>query len=157
QVTLVLDGVVVRNNTSTNGNGIQCSGVPNNNALTKLTLLRTIVKSNDQAGIYATNCDVTIDQVIVGPNNMAGGIVLNGPDPTTTNTLIHHNTNQSDAGGIAVSGSIARAILINDTIVENATAVGSGTVAGVRCASGTVMFNTLIFGNAGNPLEYSAT
>jgi hypothetical protein len=149
-LTITLDGLIVANAGGT-GNGIQCTGTVTT-SLTKLTVVRTIIEGNAQVGLTATNCQVIVDETIVGPvgagsTNSGGGISLASCLYTLTNTVIHHNGSAAATKALLLSGpGNASNQIINLTIADN---ISNGTAAGLYCTETTnpTVFNIALNGN----------
>lgn len=152
QITVTLDGFTIKGATNTNGHGVLCSGAAGNTAATKLTLLRSTVSNNAQNALNASNCDVTLDQDVIGPTNAAGGIYLSGTDFTLQNLLVIGNgasgTSGSNFGGINVATTATRANIVNVTVVNNNAKTGA-QAAGFTCGAQPSIINSVVVGNAG--------
>jgi hypothetical protein len=110
KLRITVDGFVIRGATGANGNGVSCTGSSGKSGDTQLSITRSIIRGNDQIGFVATNCDVTIDRVTVGPSNLKGGVSLASTDFSVFNTLIIKNgSGTADVGGLVFTGSSARA------------------------------------------------
>jgi hypothetical protein len=122
------------------------------NGATKLTLLRSTVRDHQQNALNLSNCDLTLDQDFIGPNNLQGGILLQSTDFTLTNLLIYKNgtldPGGSNFGGISVASTATRAMAINLTIVGNRAKAGA-TASGMNCQAQPSIVNTVAVGNAG--------
>jgi hypothetical protein len=156
QLTITLDNFVIRGGAGANGHGILCSGQGGSSALTKLILLRSTVQNNAQLGVSASSCDVTLDQDTVAANTQ-GGVALSSSDFTISNSLIRDNglldPSGSAVGGISTTGTSARAVIVNNTVVNNKNSGTGITPVGVACGAATVTFNTVIKGNSGFATE----
>src|SRR5207248_3688504 len=102
----------------------------------KLTLRRSTVSGNAQHGLDLSNCDVTLDRDVIGPNNAQGGIYLNNSDFTLTNLLVYKNgtldPGGSNVGGVSIASTVVRSNVYNLTVVANRAKAGA-TASGVNC------------------------
>jgi hypothetical protein len=157
QITVGLDGFVLTGATGASGNGIFCSGAGGNNAATKLTLVRSTVSHNEQLGVNASNCDVTLDQDLIDSNTQ-GGVQLQSSDHTLQNCQVTNNgASGSAVGGITATGTSARALMVNNTIVANQMLTGVFAASGAECVTGGVFFNNVVAFNSGGAGDVDAT
>jgi hypothetical protein len=151
-VSVSLDGITVQNASGPSGSGVDCSSF-GGAATTRFTLLRSTLRNNSATGIVSSKCDLTLDQVIVGPANLKGGISLDQTAFTITNTLIFRNGSTgggSGVGGMRISGASTRAVVGNVTIVNNSNDPGVLEASGMHCSGASPMvFDTVIQGNSG--------
>ena len=157
QITVTLDGFIIKGAGGTSGHGILCGGSSTNTAATKLTLLRSTVMGNAQNGLSASNCDVTLDQDVIGPSNAQGGIYLNGSDFTLQNLLVYKNGTPdpggSNFGGIDVASVATRKTIYDLTVVKN-KAAAAATASGIVCpVSQPLIVDTVVFLNGGPASE----
>jgi hypothetical protein len=156
-INITLDSFTIKGATGASGHGIQCGGSAGNNGATKLKIVRSTVSNNAQNALNASNCDVTLDQDVIGPMNTAGGILLQSTDFTLQNLLVVGNgtagSSGSAFGGISATGTSARANVINNTVVNNNMKTGALAASGVGCVSGGAFFNNVAVGNSGGAAE----
>jgi hypothetical protein len=155
QISVSFDGFTFKGATSATGHGISCLGSGTASA-TKLVLTHSTVSNNGGIGVSAATCDVTLNQDVIGPANLQGGIVLSATDYTLQNLQVAGNgtldgaapSSGSDAGGIKIATAApARKNMVNLTIVANQNSTTNGTPIGVSCSGSPVFFNNVIFGN----------
>jgi hypothetical protein len=145
---LTFDGFRFEGGVQTDGDGIHCVGgsAPTS---TRLTLLRSAVASSDRYGVFASQCTVLLDQVTVGPANAQGGVYLSNSDFTLRNLLVHKNGTPGAAGsafgGVYLDQPSGRSSLVNATIVDNDA--GGSLSSGVACSSPPIVFNVVAAGN----------
>jgi hypothetical protein len=153
---VTLDGLAVTGGAgATSGHGISCTGTAATTQ-TRLRVFRTVVHSNAVLGITATDCDVTLDQDIIGQlpstmTNAGGGIALASCSYNITNTLVDRNgsgttTPGTKAVNLTGTGSTSNHI-VNVTVADN---LSDGSVAaGIFCGETNqpTMFNVVAHGN----------
>jgi hypothetical protein len=151
QIDVTLDGFTLIGASGALGDAVHCVG-GSTLASTRVTLLRSKVANNSRYGLFASNCDVTLDADLLGPKNAQGGVYLSSSNFTLTNLVVAQNgtggTNGSSFGGIAVASTAARAVLANLTVVNNLDASGLATPAGIVCLAAPLTFNVVAIGNS---------
>jgi hypothetical protein len=157
-ISVSLDGFVIQN--ATGASGVDCNGGSGTTAMTRLALVRSMVRSNAQYGIVTSKCMLSLDQTTVALNP-SGGASLADSDVTIQNTVVHHNGMAASGktyGGIFMSTTGAgSATIVNSTVVANATAGGALADGGISCAYNvTNILNTVLHSNSGGTGEINA-
>jgi parallel beta-helix repeat protein len=107
----------------------------------------TVISDNAIQGVYATDCDLTLDNVDI-ENNNNGGISNSGP-LAVTNSTIRNN------GNLGVSDTDGPLMIANSHIVENTRNNAYGVYySGLGEASASI-FNSTIQGNASDGVNSS--
>lgn len=148
-VTVTLDGWKVMSSDI----GLSCSGVTAGRV--KMSIRRSQFTQN-RIGIESAFCDMTIDDVIIGPFNTGGGITVHTTDITMTNTLIERNgSSTATFGGFAQDGQFNRSQIVNVTAVDNTCSTSAVEAPGITCnatpigSAAFITFNNVVYGNAG--------
>jgi hypothetical protein len=156
-IDVSLDGFTIQGatdtvpGTSNDGHGIQCTGVTT--AATKLRLTHSTLTSNAQTGINALSCTVLLDQDTIS-SNAGGGVALSNSEFTLQNLLLFNNGSAStDFGGIKANSPGATKNIFYATIVNNKMKNSLQPSAGIACASGVVVTNSVLLGNSGGNAE----
>jgi hypothetical protein len=149
-VTLVLDGLEIGDRSITNShNGVSCNAAGGTTA--KIVIRRSVIQHAGQFGITATNCDITVDQSMIGPSNNSGGVYLKTSDFTLQNSIVQKNGSPTSAfGGVQIStlGTMGRGNIVNVDILNNACENQNNRYSGIDCVMGTILvLNTAVLGN----------
>ena len=124
---------------------VRCQGGTDAGA-TKLKLTRSTTYGSGY-GVQASHCDVTLDRDETWDADP--GIVLESSDFTLENLMVFNfggGVSTVGTGGILATGTSARAILVNSTLVSNNAKAGVDSVA---CVPGMVFTNNVVIGAPG--------
>jgi hypothetical protein len=155
-VNVTLDGFIIQNATGAAGHGLDCGGSNADLQLTKLKVIRSTLRNNAQLGAKSSYCVLTLDQVVVGPDNKQGGISVADTDVTVMNAVVHRNgtggVSGSAVGGMLM-GSNATGKVINAVFADNLMRMGALAASGLGCTAGAIVFNVALRSNSGGMLE----
>jgi hypothetical protein len=130
------------------GDGVYCT---NTGGASTLVLDRVLIEGNDDQGIDANGCNVTVARSTI-TENLRGGIAFSSVDFDVTNNFIYVNGSGTASAGILVEENPpTRGRLEHNTIVANLNP--AGTPSGVRClAVGALLQfkNNIIYDNQGS-------
>jgi hypothetical protein len=130
---------------ATGAGAVRCQGGTDAGA-TKLKLTRSIAYGAGY-GVKVSHCDATLDRDEIWDADT--GVVLESSDFTLQNLIVYNFGGvgaASGTGGVLATGTSARAILVNSTLVSNNATAG---VASVACVPGMVFSNDVIIGVPG--------
>ncbi len=138
------------------GDGIYCS---NSGGASTVVLDRVLIEGNDDQGVDANTCDLTVTRSVL-TDNRRGGFDLDSVDFDITNNFIVTNGNGSvvSAGVLIDKNPPTRGRLEHNTIVANINP--SGEPSGVQCVlvGNAIGFrNNIIFGNQGSATQVAGT
>lgn len=122
--------------------GIRCdkTGV----SALSLTVRRSRIHHSGGFGLWSSACELTLDQVEVGPANMGGGLSLLGTEYHMTNCFIVANP-----GSAVLLGSLSHGEFRHITVAGNVTL---GNTPIVECSSGPhLLENSLFWDNQPGP------
>ncbi|MCC6748148.1 MAG: hypothetical protein IT371_10845 [Deltaproteobacteria bacterium] len=127
--------------------GLRCAGT-GATSQASLTIVESIIKSNEGQGIEAAYCALTVHRSELRSNQGGGLSAANGP-LTLTNSLLEANGSPSSPiGGAKLDPGAASVSFLNNTVVANTAA--PGTAAGVICtSSATSLTNSIIWSYLG--------
>lgn len=134
------------------GDGVYCT---NSGGASTLLLDRVLIDANDDQGVDANGCDLTITRSVIS-DNRRGGIDLDSVDFDVTNNFIVTNGSGSSvsAGVLIDKNPPTRGRLEHNTIVANINP--GGNPSGVQCVlvGNAIGFrNNIIFGNQGSATQ----
>lgn len=130
------------------GDGVYCT---NSGGASTVVLDRMIIDGNDDQGVDAASCDVTVTRSIIS-DNRRGGLLLDSVDFLVTNNFIMTNGSGTVSAGVLVDKNPpTRGRLEHNTIVANINP--AGTPSGVQCVlvGNEITFrNNIIYDNQGS-------
>ncbi len=133
------------------GDGVYCT---NTGGASTLLLDRVLIDGNDDQGVDANNCDITVSRSTLS-DNRRGGISLDSVDFDITNNFITANGSASVSAGVLIDKNPpARGRLEHNTITANINPAGSPS--GIRCVlvGNPIQFrNNIVFGNQGSATQ----
>lgn len=156
-INVSLDGLIIQN--ATGDSGINCTSTAASTAMTRVTVLRSILRNNAKYGLASQDCQVNVDQTRVEQNQVAGMSVTDS-DVTATNLLVLHNGMGAGStyGGINVATpNKGAAAIVNCTVVDNVASGGVSFASGISCVTLTSVLNTVVQGNTGTTNEINAS
>jgi hypothetical protein len=125
--------------------GVRCEGTGANRST--LVVVESLITDNDDLGVEATNCDVTLHRNRV-LSNQGGGIKLaDGKLEVVDNVLALNGTAGSAVGGAKLDPGTAAVTFVNNTLSGNTSAIGA--TAGLQCVAPFSVTNTIVWGNLG--------
>jgi hypothetical protein len=139
---LTIQGVTLIGATGATGHGIYCTKALSAPA-PSVTVVESVIRDNGGAGVFGSNCDVTVRRTKVH-NNSAGGLWLSQGQYTITNCLI---TKNDGIGGVllATPQPAGSTSFEHNTVYDNDSA---GTYSGVECSGGnSTLTNSIVSGN----------
>lgn len=134
------------------GDGVYCT---NSGGASTVVLDRVLIDANDDQGVDANTCDLTVTRSTIA-DNRRGGLDLDSVDFDITNNFIMTNGSGSvvSAGVLIDKNPPTRGRLEHNTIVANINP--NGSPSGVQCVLvGTAIAfrNNIIYGNQGSATQ----
>jgi hypothetical protein len=129
------------------GDGVSCSSSVAADQ-TALTLSQVKLENNPGYGLNSLKCHVEVDRAKVERNSL-GGLFFTASNFRVMNAVVYLNgTNgPSSTGGLYMSGTNSRALVINSSFALNQVMAGAGPAAGITCTAGAVVLNVALHGD----------
>ena len=168
-----VEGFTVQDGSSA-GIGIYCVGLPAARPITifkgniitanagggvyasncDVTLEANDISSNPGGGVYASNCDVTLEANDIS-SNPGGGVYLSDTNFTVLNNMVSGNGGSTPYGGFRLSGVPPVAVFHSNTVFGNFASAGNAS--GVRCSDPFDITSSIVVGAVSPHLTVECT
>lgn len=130
--------------------GVECEGNEVAGLAPELHVLESTIADNKGKGIKAEDCTLELRRSIIEANGEGGVEVKGGGHTIVNNLVVKNGGTSSSVGGLSLkpsSDSGITKVVTGNTVVDNTISGSAGGMAGVTCAKGVTIYNSVVANN----------